>query len=163
MTLQGFSSWTLSGQGMCGGLRESSLHRALGLASASCCPIDVLLDAERVYEVAGQAYHDYLRGDRLRELGANTEWVVRQHSAQRWMNDGIRNLHALVAIARDDRTAARAVMLHVQDLIEGPLRHLLATYLAARKGRDYRQLAKSDSNALLQQCRQVASDHLFDE
>jgi hypothetical protein len=143
---------------------ESEPSPGLGLGiMLSAVAIDVLLDAERVYEVASQAYHDYLRGDRLRELGANTEWVVRQHSAQRWMNDGIRNLHALVAIARDDRTAARAVMLHVQDLIEGPLRHLLATYLAARKGRDYRQLAKSDSNALLQQCRQVASDHLFGE
>jgi hypothetical protein len=141
---------------------EPSPGLGLGIM-LSAVATEVLLDAERVYEVAGQAYHDYSRGERLPELGANPEWVVRQHGAQRWMNDGIRNLHALVAIARDDRMAARAVMLHIQDLIEGPLRHLLATYLAARKGRDYGQLLKRDSNALLQQCRQVASDHLFDE
>lgn len=139
---------------------ESSPGLGLGIM-LSVVAAEVLLDVERVYEVAGQAYPDYSRGDQLLELGANPKWVVRQHSAQRWTNDGIRNLHALVAVARDDWMAARAVLLHVQDLIEGPLRHLLATYLAARKGRDYRQLVKRDSNALLQQCRQVAGDDLF--
>jgi hypothetical protein len=127
----------------------------------SVVAIEVLLDVERVYEVTGQAYQDYLREDRLEELGANPEWVLRQHDAQKWMQAGIRNLHALVAIARDDWMAARAVLLHVQDLIEGPVRHLLATYLAARKGRNYHRLVRTDSNALLQQCRQVAGDQLF--
>lgn len=74
------------------------------------------------------------REDRLQELGANPEWVVRQHDVQKWMQAGIRNLHALVAIARDDWMAAQAVLLHVQDLIEGPVRHVLATHLATRKG-----------------------------
>jgi hypothetical protein len=127
----------------------------------SVVAIEVLLDVERVYQVAGQAYQDYLRGERLEELGANPEWVARQHDVQKWMQAGIRNLHALVAIARDDWAAARAVLLHAQDLIEGPVRHLLATYLAITKGREYQQLVSRDSNSLLQQCRQSAADHLF--
>jgi hypothetical protein len=127
----------------------------------SVVAIEVLLDVERVYQVACQAYQDYLRGERLEELGANPEWVASQHDAQKWVQAGIRNLHALVAIARDDWAAARAVLLHAQDLIEGPIRHLLATYLAITKGREYQQLVSRDSNALLQQCRQAAADDLF--
>jgi hypothetical protein len=63
------------------------------------------------------------------------------------MNDGIRTC-TLRRIARDD-LAPRAVMLNVQDLIRSlapSARHLPGS----PKGRDYRQLVKRDSNALLQ-------------
>lgn len=62
---------------------ESEPAPGLGLGMMlSAVAVEVLLDAEGVYQVAGQAYLDYLRGDRLREQGADQEWVVRQHSAQ---------------------------------------------------------------------------------
>jgi hypothetical protein len=43
----------------------------------------------------------------------------------------------------------------------GVITVLLATYLATRKGLDYHRFVRTDSIALLRQCRQVAGDQLF--
>jgi hypothetical protein len=140
---------------------QSSLGLGLGIM-VSVAAAEVLFDVERVYEVAGQAYKDYLRGDRLQSLGANPEWVVKQHAAQKRMQVAVRNLHAMVGIAVDDWMAACALLFHVQDLIEGSVRHLLATYLATLRGREYHRLITTDSNALLKQARDVAEPQLRD-
>jgi hypothetical protein len=140
---------------------EPSLGLGLGIM-VSVAAAELLFDVERVYEVASPAYQDYLRGDRLQSLGADPEWVVNQYNAQKWMQATVRNLHTMAGSAVDDRMAARALLLQVQDLIEGSICHLIATYLATLRRRDYHQLMTTDSNALLKQARQVAEPLLRD-
>jgi hypothetical protein len=141
---------------------ESEPGPGLGLGvMMSVVVAEVLLDGDRVYQVANQAYQAYLHESLLRKLGSDPDWVVKQHDAQISLQDGIRNLHALLLASLNDRTAVRAVLFYVQDLIEGSAKHLLATFLAIRKGRNYQQCMRADSNALLQQCRQATRVELF--
>ncbi|MGY2065350.1 hypothetical protein [Blastococcus sp. SYSU DS0619] len=90
----------------------------------------VLLDPDRLTLVCEQA-HQTLNQDRLRAMGESANWSDYQRAATTTLFDACRYLASMVSQpGLPPRIGVRAQLLFIQDVIEGPVRHLLATMLA---------------------------------
>jgi ribosomal protein L37E len=93
-------------------------------------PAAVLLDADALVALCCKA-HERLRPERIRALAQDSVWQQAQRAATTALLDGCQRLSALADLPdRPARQHVRDSLLFVQDIVEGPLRHHLATLLA---------------------------------
>lgn len=93
-------------------------------------PAAVLLDPDALVALCCEA-HERLRPERMRALAQDSVWQQAQRAATTALLDGCQRLSALADLPdRPARQHVRDSLLFVQDIVEGPLRHHLATLLA---------------------------------
>ncbi len=93
-------------------------------------PAAVLLDPDALVALCCKA-RELLRPEHMRSLAHDSGWQRAQRAATTALLDGCQRLSALADLPdRPARQHVRDSLLFVQDIIEGPLRHHLATLLA---------------------------------
>jgi hypothetical protein len=116
---------------------------------------EVVLDEERFRRIARDAYAVFVgRSDQLLRLAQDQTLVDDIHDAVRRGYDAIVTAQAILAAARDDRRAIRAVLALAHELLEGPGKRYVAALLAVAGQRSYQALRRQDAGALLQQASQ---------
>jgi hypothetical protein len=119
---------------------------------------EVVLDEQRFRRIAHDAYGVFVgRSDRLLRLAQDPTLVDDIHDASRRGYDAIVTAQAVLAAARDDRRAIRAVLALAHELLEGPGKRYVAALLAVACQRSYQALRRQDAGALLQQASQQPS------
>jgi hypothetical protein len=119
---------------------------------------DVVLDEQRFRRIARDAYRLFVRRpDRLLGLSQDRTLVNDMHDASRRGYDAIVTAQAVLAAARDDRRAIRAVLTLAHELLEGPGKRYVAALLAVAGRQSYQRLRRQDAGALLQQASQQPS------
>ena len=94
-------------------------------------PSAILLDPEALLSLCRSA-HALLRPDRLRSLAQDPAWAAHQRAGTTSLLDACQRLAQLADVPqRPVRQDVRDALLFVQDVVEGPLRHLLATVVAS--------------------------------
>jgi hypothetical protein len=119
---------------------------------------EVVLDEERFRRIARDAYEVFVcRPDRLLRLAQDPTLVDDIHDAARRGYDAVVTAQAVLAAARDDRRAIRAVLALAHELLEGPGKRYVAALLAVAGQRGYQAVRRQDAGALLQQASQQSS------
>jgi hypothetical protein len=119
---------------------------------------EVVLDEQRFRRIARDAYELFVgRPDRLLRLAQDQALIDDIHDAGRRGYDAIVTAQAVLAAARDDRRAIRAVLALAHELLEGPGKRYVAALLAVTGRSSYQALRRQDAGALLQQASQQSS------
>lgn len=88
--------------------------------------------------------------NRFRALAASRMWRESEARARQLALEAVDSLLVVLdAEALTSRQAVRSLLLHIQDTVEGPVRHLAATLIAVRTGEPYDDLVTAYPTALL--------------
>jgi hypothetical protein len=129
---------------------DESIAPGVGFALLwNAATAEVIFDEERYYWIAQSAYRVFRDCTVLPSLTTDPLWQTNEAQAQADVASSARALEALLTAARHDRDHVRAVLLYVQDLFEGPGKHLVATLAACTSSRDYRRQVNDDAGGLV--------------
>jgi hypothetical protein len=116
---------------------DEPLEGGVGLAVLwSTAFAEVLFDYDE-YLMAASGTYELLRSDGFEALTMDTGWLANQERAVQVIVDAGVALDAVLAAARHDAAAVRAMLAFAQDLAEGPAKHVLATLLTIVKRKSY--------------------------
>lgn len=128
----------------------------------------VALDSDLLLAKAAQAQFIIESAGGLRALSSSTAWAERQRAATTVLMDACQDLRDVSELPnRPHRREIRDVLKFVQDLVEGPLRHSLATLLACRDGgptsERYKSAWAGTGTSVIEQARKRLPALLTDE
>lgn len=116
---------------------DEPLEGGIGLAVLwSTVFAEVLFDYDE-YLVAASGTYEVLRSDGFEVLTSDAGWLANQARVVQVFVDAGTAINALLAAARHDAAAVRAMLIFAQDLAEGPAKHVLATLLTITKRKSY--------------------------
>jgi hypothetical protein len=116
------------------------------------------LDHDAFLAKARHSYALLRASGKLVSLHDDVTWATNHRAVTARMWDFGSTLEALLANARHDLGAARATLLFIQDMTEGPQKHLISTVLAASQGKSYIQLVRRDGGVLIKMTQQLFTD-----
>lgn len=116
---------------------------------------EVLLDDRRLYQVARTAYGMLTKSNGLAAVVRQADWQAKQREAMIAVRRIMSMLENMSGSADEPETAARAALPAVQDLVHRPMRHVLATLLAANRRQTYGAFASRDGADMLKQYGQL--------
>jgi hypothetical protein len=113
--------------------------------------VEVFFDDEAFRRKAQAAYATCRGNPRLKVLADSQAWRTGHDNLYESLLHSSQTLEAMLASARHDTSYVRAILLYIQDLTEGPQKHLAATLLDVATGRGYEHLMRKDGAAILHQ------------
>lgn len=90
----------------------------------------ILFDYDRFCSLAATLYRLLQRPGAFDALATDDDWRSGHEDAHTKLADAGDTLQNMLAVAKHDRAAVRAILLYVQDIFEGACRHFAATILA---------------------------------
>ena len=119
---------------------------------------EVVLDDQRFRRIAHDAYAVFTRRpDQLQRLVHDHTLVDDIQDAARRGYDAAVTAQAVLAAARDDRQAVRAVLALAHELLEGPGKRYVAALLTVNGQRSYQDVRRRNAGMLLRQASQQPS------
>jgi len=114
-------------------------------ASLAIVPARALYDFDNSKAIAGECL-SILRAepDRFRAVASSASWRAGETQTQQVALDAVDTLLIVLdAEQLSSRQVVRSLLQHVQDVVEGPVRHLTATLLAVATGEPYDALVRN--------------------